>query len=458
MLFCREYSEFMAFFQYKVRERFKVKEAHINDIMHTGLRVRKCVDGEVVVTSEDYEKCIEEVEIRPERQKQLEEFLVEAEEKAFRSQLGKIMWLARITRADITYEAAAVAQAFAENEVLEQEYEPENFGKISEIAFETAKPSSKKNQNQDGFDHLKDFGQFCNSVENHEVNKINLKKKVVKNTGENFKTSLRVKNLVYLNKVIRKIKMRPNVRIHYHDVTNGRGKNDLRLVVYCDASLYNVNEKCKSQIGFIACLLSKEAKSTRDDSRYFALKGQESDFAWVQANPVSWRSFKSPLVSNSSFTSELQALSLGVDAACVFRSLFSELIWGTPLIKMHTEVRGDNVSVIRAVQSLSNHITREKRFQSLISSVQQLIESEQIDQVIWVPTAVNISDGLTKAKDGSAIVNLLMYGVLPIPEEEILKKKHFKTHTSKQYLIDSSRFLEIEKDKRKKKRPKAKAN
>ena len=50
-----------------------------------------------------------------------------------------------------------------------------------------------------------------------------------------------------------------------------------------------------------------------------------------------------------------------------------------------------------------------------------------------------------------------MYGVLPIPEEEILKKKHFKTHTNKQYLIDSSRFLEIEKDKRKKKRPKAKA-
>ena len=108
------------------------------------------------------------------------------------------------------------------------------------------------------------------------------------------------------------------------------------------------------------------------------------------------------------------------------------------------------------VQSLSNHITREKRFQSIISTVQQLIESEQIDQVIWVPTVVNISDGLTKAKDGTAIINLLTFGVLPIPEEEILKKKHFKTHTSKQYLIDSDRFLEI-KNKRKKKRQKPKA-
>ena len=113
---------------------------------------------------------------------------------------------------------------------------------------------------------------------------------------------------------------------------------------------------------------------------------------------------------------------------------------------MHTEVRGDNISVVRAVQSLSNHITREKRFQSIISTVQQLIESQQIDQVLWVPTAVNISDGLTKAKDGTPIINLLTFGVLPIPEEEILQKKHFKTHTSKQYLIDSDRFLEIEKN------------
>ncbi|MCH2677772.1 MAG: hypothetical protein MKZ73_05870, partial [Alphaproteobacteria bacterium] len=94
--------------------------------------------------------------------------------------------------------------------------------------------------------------------------------------------------------------------------------------------------------------------------------------------------------------------------------MFSEILWGTPLVKMHTEVRGDNVSVVRAVQSLSNHITREKRFQSLISTVQQLIENEQVDQVIWAPTAVNISDGLTKAKDGVTILNLLTYGVLPI--------------------------------------------
>ena len=107
--------------------------------------------------------------------------------------------------------------------------------------------------------------------------------------------------------------------IHFRDVTNGRGKDDLRLVVYCDASLYNVNEKCKSQIGFFACLLSKEGKSTFEQGEGKILRSSKTDtnFSWVQANPVSWRSFKSPLVANSSFASELQALSLGADAACV---------------------------------------------------------------------------------------------------------------------------------------------
>ena len=112
--------EFIGWFQEAVKERFKVKMPKLNDILHVGLRVRKIEDGSVMVTSEDYERNIERIELEPNRRKDVNAFLVEAEEKSFRSQLGKIMWLARITRADITYEAAAVAQAFAESENLEQ--------------------------------------------------------------------------------------------------------------------------------------------------------------------------------------------------------------------------------------------------------------------------------------------------------------------------------------------------
>ena len=101
------------------------------------------------------------------------------------------------------------------------------------------------------------------------------------------------------------------------------------------------------------------------------------------------------------------------------------------------------MSVIRAVQSLSNHITREKRFQSIITTVQQVIEQDEIDQVIWVPTAVNLADGLTKAMSSTNIIDLLVFGDLRVPEEDVLSFKHFKTHTSKQYLIDPDLFVEI---------------
>ena len=108
------------------------------------------------------------------------------------------------------------------------------------------------------------------------------------------------------------------------------------------------------------------------------------------------------------------------------------------------------MSVIRAVQSLSNRITREKRFQSIITTVQQVIEKDEIDQVIWAPTAVNLADGLTKATSSTNIIDLLVFGDLRVPEEEILTYKHFKTHTNKQYLVDPDLFVEIGGDKRRK--------
>ena len=49
--------------------------------------------------------------------------------------------------------------------------------------------------NLGNFDHLVDFEKFSENKNSEWINKINLKKKVVKNTGDNFKTSLRIKNL-----------------------------------------------------------------------------------------------------------------------------------------------------------------------------------------------------------------------------------------------------------------------
>ena len=80
---------------------------------------------------------------------------------------------------------------------------------------------------------------------------------------------------------------------------------------------------------------------------------------------------------------------------CCFRSLISENLYGAQSKKAYAEVRGDDLSVVKAAQSLSNHIAREKRFQSNISTVQQAIGNEENGQAIWVPTAANLADALT---------------------------------------------------------------
>ena len=80
------------------------------------------------------------------------------------------------------------------------------------------------------------------------VNKINMwKPRRPANKGVNFKTHLRVKNLNYLNKTVNKIKIRDNdvnrFTIKFHDVTKGKGVEDVRIVVMTDGALMNAEEK-----------------------------------------------------------------------------------------------------------------------------------------------------------------------------------------------------------------------
>ena len=69
--------------------------------------------------SNNYEGKINHIEISQARSKQKGDFLTEEEQSAMRSELGKLMWLARIARPDAIYNASAAAQNFAN-------FEPEN--------------------------------------------------------------------------------------------------------------------------------------------------------------------------------------------------------------------------------------------------------------------------------------------------------------------------------------------
>ena len=54
----------------------------------------------VVLDSNNYEDKVNHIEISHARSKQKDDFLTEAEQSIMRSELGKLMWIARIARPD----------------------------------------------------------------------------------------------------------------------------------------------------------------------------------------------------------------------------------------------------------------------------------------------------------------------------------------------------------------------
>ena len=436
---------FMKWFEKEITTRFTCKKPEWNNAKYLGMRIRAHQNGTVTLTSDGYEANIGRIPITKERKAQEEDFLTEPEERAFRNVLGKAMWSARIARADLTYEVAAIAQAYAHGRKLVQNYEMEDLTKASPYKDEDIKIPDEEMQQTSGNDHMPGFDDFV------EVNKINIHKpKRPPNSGENFRTHLKVKNLNYLNKVVNKIKTRDNDTdkfvIKFTDVTKGRGVDDVRILLMTDGALMNVEDK-KSQIGMVGMLMSKTEQYKDPDFSWItpdqaSNKKPKNAYPYVEASPILWKSQRSPRVANSSQAAEIFGLFMGLDAAIALRSLVSEILYATPLKEMVVDVRNDNLTVVRSVHQMGN-MTTEKRLQGLIQSMKLTIQEENVASVSWIDGKINIADEFTKSTDGNMITALLTENRIQVPDEEVLFEKYQRTHTDRQYLINTEHYPEM---------------
>ena len=73
----------------------------------------------VIPDSDNYEVEINHIEISHERARQRNGALAEAEQTILRSELGKLMWVARIARPGAIYGASAAAQKFPGGGIFE---------------------------------------------------------------------------------------------------------------------------------------------------------------------------------------------------------------------------------------------------------------------------------------------------------------------------------------------------
>ena len=150
----------------------------------------------VILDSNNYEDKISQIEIFHAGSKEKDDFLTEEEQSIMRSELGKLMWLARIARPDAIYDASAAAQNFAnwQPDVSKDEISEDE---IQEGPIKVDVPKPNDSEHTPGF---KDF-LFENSK---EVNEVNLFKKPKK--ADTSKTHFAVENLLPLKKAIRKLK------------------------------------------------------------------------------------------------------------------------------------------------------------------------------------------------------------------------------------------------------------
>ena len=243
-----------------------------------------------------------------------------------------------------------------------------------------------------------------------------------------------VQNIVALNKTCRKMHSRNYASLIYRDFTDGKGIEDVSLLLYTDGALMNTVEN-RSQIGIVAMLASaSRPRKPTNDFNVFNSKKTPIDSQVISAVPIMWKSQKSPRVATSSHAAEIQGLFLGLDTACIMRIFLAEILYGNPLHHVMVDIRNDNTNVIRALHQLGN-IGENKRLQTTVEAMKELVNEAAIHTVSWTPGGLNIADEMTKITPANQMHIMCVRNEIRIPTLEYIKSKHQRMHNSKQYLL-----------------------
>ena len=170
-----------------------------NKATYIGMEIEKVDTPDfkaVISDSSNYEDKINRIEIPQARSKQKDDFLTEEEQSVMRSELGKLMWLARIARPGAIYDAPAAARNFANSK-------PGNCdGEISNEENEEGN-ANENNPKPSDFAHIPGFRNFIAS-KSKDANKVNLLKKQKK--ADTSKTHFTVANLIFFEESNSEIK------------------------------------------------------------------------------------------------------------------------------------------------------------------------------------------------------------------------------------------------------------
>ena len=106
--------------------------------------------------------------------------------------------------------------------------------------------------------------------------------------------------------------------------------------------------------------------------------------------PLSWISNKVRRKVSSTLSAETLALNDALDDAEYLKYLISEIY--------HDNVRESKIPILAYIdnKSLDESLRSTKQVQEKRLRIQRMLESEEINEINWIPSKENLADGLTK--------------------------------------------------------------
>ena len=145
-------------------------------------------------------------------------------------------------------------------------------------------------------------------------------------------------------------------------------KGELKLIVFTDAALGNLEDNVSSTCGILVFLCD----------------------GLNQACPLSWRANKIRRVVNSTLAAETLALQEGIKEAIYIQTLLKEML---PSRSIPIDAFVDNKSLVDAIRSTK--LVDDRRLRIDIGSLKQTLENE-IRNIIWIPGDEQLANCLTK--------------------------------------------------------------
>ena len=175
------------------------------------------------------------------------------------------------------------------------------------------------------------------------------------------------KDITFANKALRKLKS-SDIQLRF---PRGLDLSSCSIVVFCDASFANLPDK-GSQGAHIIFLVD-------NSGRYCVLN---------------WQSRRIRRVVNSTIAAECLAALDAAETSVLIRATLKEYIDSTSELHVPISVMCDNKSLVEAIHSST--MVENKRLQIDISVLRDMLQNQEINELRWISTSMQVANPLTK--------------------------------------------------------------